>query len=101
MSQVFSASYKLLIGRRLLCGRVRRAYAQMSAKPKPNLFPELTDREREILEMMAHYKSNSEIAHHLQLSEKTVRNYASNIFNKLQVADRTQAVLKAREAGLG
>ncbi len=67
----------------------------------PRVFPELSERETELLALMAQGKSNQEIADHLGLTLKTVRNHASNIFNKLQVADRTQAVLRAREAGLG
>jgi DNA-binding NarL/FixJ family response regulator len=65
------------------------------------VFPELTDREREILDLIAAGKSNAAIAEHLFLSLKTVRNHVSNIFNKLQVADRAAAIAKAREAGLG
>lgn len=65
------------------------------------VFPELTDREREILSLIANHLSNSEIAQQLNISLKTVRNHVSNIFSKLQVVDRTQAILKAREAGLG
>lgn len=64
-------------------------------------FPELTEREREILDLIAQHRSNTEIADRLVLSEKTVRNYVSNICAKLQVADRAQAILRAREAGLG
>jgi DNA-binding NarL/FixJ family response regulator len=64
-------------------------------------FPELTDREREILHLIAQGHSNAEIADQLLLSLKTVRNHVSNIYSKLQVADRTQAVIRAREAGLG
>jgi DNA-binding NarL/FixJ family response regulator len=67
----------------------------------PQTFPELTDREREILTMIAQGHSNSAIADHLVLSQKTVRNHVSNIFSKLQVADRAQAIVRAREAGLG
>ena len=67
----------------------------------PQVFPELTEREREILELIAQGQNNTEIARQLVLSPKTVRNYVSNIFSKLQVADRTQAVIRAREAGLG
>jgi DNA-binding NarL/FixJ family response regulator len=63
-------------------------------------FPDLTEREREILALIARGRSNAEIADELTISLKTVRNHASNIFNKLQVADRTQAALRAREAGL-
>lgn len=65
------------------------------------LFPDLTDREREILTLIAAGSTNAEIAQELAISLKTVRNHVSNIFNKLQVADRTQAAIRAREAGLG
>jgi DNA-binding NarL/FixJ family response regulator len=71
-----------------------------TATPR-TLFPELTDREREILDLIAAGKSNAAIAEHLFLSLKTVRNHVSNIFNKLQVADRASAIEKARDAGLG
>jgi len=64
-------------------------------------FPELTDREYEILALLAQRKSNSEIAAHLVLSPKTVRNHVSNILSKLQVADRTEAMRAAWTAGLG
>ena len=64
-------------------------------------FPQLTDREREILELVATGANNSSIARRLFLSEKTVRNNVSNIFTKLQVADRSEAIVKARKAGLG
>jgi DNA-binding NarL/FixJ family response regulator len=64
-------------------------------------FPELTEREEEILSLVAQGKTNQEIAKELFVSLKTVRNHVSNIFLKLQVADRAQAVIRAREAGLG
>jgi len=64
-------------------------------------FPQLTDREREILHLIAQGHSNSEIAERLLLSIKTVQNHVSNIFSKLQVADRAQAIVRARDAGLG
>ena len=64
-------------------------------------FPELTAREREVLELIAEGRNNSNIAVHLGLSEKTIRNHVSNILNKLQVVDRAQAIVRAREAGLG
>jgi DNA-binding NarL/FixJ family response regulator len=66
-----------------------------------DIFPQLTDREREILHLLATGAGNSEIAHHLSLSTKTVSNYVSNIFSKLQVADRAEAIIRARDAGLG
>jgi DNA-binding NarL/FixJ family response regulator len=64
-------------------------------------FPELTAREREVLDLIARGRNNQEIAKELYLSHKTVRNHISNIFTKLQVADRAQAIIRAREAGLG
>jgi DNA-binding NarL/FixJ family response regulator len=67
----------------------------------PQAFPRLTDREREILKLIAQGHPNPSIASQLHLSTKTVGNYVSNIFTKLQVRDRVQAVIRAREAGLG
>jgi len=68
----------------------------------PNLaFPQLTDRELQILQLLAQHKTNAGIAAELFLSQKTVRNYVSAIFAKLQVADRVEAGLVARTAGLG
>jgi DNA-binding NarL/FixJ family response regulator len=64
-------------------------------------FPDLTAREREVLELVAQGRSNAEITRTLVLSPKTVRNHVSNVFTKLQVADRAQAIVRAREAGLG
>ena len=64
-------------------------------------FPELTEREREVLDLLARGMSNAEIAAALVISQKTVRNHVSNIFNKLQVADRAQAIVRAREKGMG
>lgn len=71
------------------------------ATPRPEAFPELTEREREVLDLIARHETNPEIARKLHLSEKTVRNHVSNIFAKLQVADRAGAIIRAREAGLG
>ncbi len=64
-------------------------------------FPELSEREEEILRLIAQGRSNYQIADQLTLSVKTVQNHVSNIFGKLQVADRAQAVIRARQAGLG
>ena len=64
-------------------------------------FPQLSDREREVLDLLAQGESNSRIGSRLFISEKTVRNHVSNIFTKLAVADRGQAIVRAREAGLG
>jgi DNA-binding NarL/FixJ family response regulator len=65
------------------------------------IFPELTSREREVLALIADGESNSTIARRLSLSPKTVRNHVSSIFTKLHVADRAQAIVRARKAGLG
>jgi DNA-binding NarL/FixJ family response regulator len=74
------------------------------ATPRPSaskeIFPTLTDREREILQLIARGSTNHDIARQLVLSVKTVNNYVSNIFSKLQVADRAQAIIRARDAGL-
>lgn len=64
-------------------------------------FPDLTEREREVLQHLAQGLSNHEIAGRLDITVKTVRNHVSNIFSKLQVVDRVQAVIRARDAGLG
>ena len=79
-----------------------RVLAYFTAAPMaPPLFPHLTDREREVLELVAQGRSNAAIAGRLQLIQKTVRNHVSNILTKLQVADRAQAIVRARDAGLG
>ena len=71
------------------------------SRPAPApLFPNLTDREREILTLIAQGKNNHAIARDLFLSPKTVANHVSNIFAKLQVADRSEAIIRARDAGL-
>jgi DNA-binding NarL/FixJ family response regulator len=64
------------------------------------IFPELTESERNVLKLMAQGENNEAIAQQLSFTGKTVRNYVSNIFSKLQVADRAQAIVKARDAGL-
>lgn len=64
-------------------------------------FSDLTQREREILTFIAQGYSNAEIAQSLVINMKTVRNYISSIFSELQVADRAQAIIRAREAGMG
>ena len=74
--------------------------ATATAAPPP-VFPQLTNREREVLELVAQGQPNAAIAARLHLSQKTVRNNVSNILAKLQVADRAQAVAQARDAGLG
>lgn len=75
------------------------AFFGSASRPQP--FPELTDREREVLEHLARGLDNAGIARQLVLSPKTVRNLVSSVFGKLQVSSRAQAVVRAREAGMG
>jgi DNA-binding NarL/FixJ family response regulator len=83
-----------------IAARVLTWFAQ--ARPvAPAVFPELTVRERDILHLIAAGKSNTMIAEELSLSVKTVANNVSNIFGKLQVSDRAEAIVRARDAGLG
>jgi DNA-binding NarL/FixJ family response regulator len=86
-------------------GIARRALGYFSAAPATSRaarpFPELTDRELEVLELVADGRGNAWIASHLFLSDKTVRNHVSAILAKLQAADRGEAGARAREAGLG
>jgi DNA-binding NarL/FixJ family response regulator len=81
--------------------RLRRFLAAPPVTDPSQAFPQLTDRELEILQFLAERRTNAEIAAKLFLSQKTVRNYVSAIFAKLQVADRAEAGLVARAAGLG
>ncbi len=85
---------------------IARRLTQYFAAPRQEAagtgaFPELTERERDILVLIARGYTNTAIADRLYLSPKTVRNYVSSIFAKLQVADRAGAIVRAREAGLG
>jgi DNA-binding NarL/FixJ family response regulator len=80
--------------------RMTDYFAKLTVPYAPPLFPELTEREREVLGLLARGANNHEIARRLELQPKTVRNHISNILAKLQVADRTEAALKAKEAGL-
>lgn len=81
--------------------RIKSFFSIPQPNAAPLAFPELTAREYEILNLLAQRLSNPEIARRLSLSPKTVRNHISNIFHKLQVADRAEAILAARTAGLG
>jgi DNA-binding NarL/FixJ family response regulator len=89
------AIFSPAIARRLI------QYFSIPRTATPLLFPELTDREREILGLIAQGHANESIATRLVLSVKTVRNHVSNILSKLQVRDRAQAIIKARDAGIG
>jgi DNA-binding NarL/FixJ family response regulator len=75
--------------------------ASPSKKNQPDEFAELTERELEILDLIAQGQNNLAISNKLLSSIKTVQNYVSSILTKLQVADRSQAIVRAREAGMG
>ncbi len=82
--------------------RLMNYFKELGAKPAVSgvLFPELTEREVEVLRLISQGLNNQEIARKLFLSPKTIRNHITSIFSKLQVADRAQAIVRAREAGL-
>jgi len=82
-----------------LAGRLKGWFAAPPRKDRP--FPELPSRELEILDHLAAGRSNTEIGGLLHLSAKTVANNVSAILHKLQISHRTQAIVQAREAGLG
>jgi DNA-binding NarL/FixJ family response regulator len=84
----------------VIAARLIDYFANIRPVTPPQVFPELSDREREVLALLAQGTSNAEIAARLVLSPKTVRNHVSNILSKLQVADRAEAIVRAREAGL-
>jgi DNA-binding NarL/FixJ family response regulator len=81
--------------------RLMHYFATARPSLPPSIFPELTEREHEILALVAQRLTNQEIAERLVLSAKTVRNHVSNIFAKLHVANRAEAIIRARDAGLG
>jgi DNA-binding NarL/FixJ family response regulator len=104
-AEIVRAIHSVASGEAVFGPAIARRLMQYFSAPRPNpslqSFPELSDRERELLDLIAQHYTNSEIAERLSLAPKTVRNHVSNIFTKLQVADRAQAIMRAREAGLG
>ena len=104
-AEILRAIRAVTSGEAIFGPAIARRLMQYFSVPRPDTltetFPELTDREREVLELISRHETNPEIANRLHLSPKTVRNHVSNIFTKLQVSDRAQAIIRAREAGLG
>ncbi len=84
-----------------VANRLLGFFAARQAAHHHDAFPELTPREREVLDLIAAGLSNDAIARRLLVSAKTVRNHISNVFAKLQVSDRAEAIVRARRAGLG
>ncbi len=85
----------------VIAARLQSFFTDSKLQATADAFPQLTDREREVLALIAQGQNNAAISGELTISIKTVRNHVSNIFSKLQVADRAQAIIRAREAGLG
>lgn len=103
-ADVLRAIHLVAAGGAMFGPAVAQRVIEFFARPRsgtPVAFPQLTDREHEILDLLAQGHPNATIAVRLRISDKTVRNHVSNIFAKLAVADRAQAIVRAREAGLG
>jgi DNA-binding NarL/FixJ family response regulator len=81
--------------------RLTAYFSSLASVPGRDAFPQLTEREREVLELMARGLDNRRIARELFLSDKTVRNHVSNVLTKLDAEDRGEAISRARNAGLG
>lgn len=103
-SEVLHAVRGVAVGEAIFGSGLARRMINFFAERKPtspaDAFPELTEREVEILQLLTHHLTNQEIADRLSISLKTARNHVSNILSKLQVADRAAAIVRAREAGL-
>jgi DNA-binding NarL/FixJ family response regulator len=97
---ITSVAYGEAIFSPQIAQRLVQYFANMRPVIPQTAFPELTDREREVLALIVDGRSNAQIAESLSLSPKTVSNHISNIFSKLQVLDRAQAVTRARQMGL-
>ena len=104
-SEILKVLRAVAVGEAYFGPEIARRLMNFFSAPKPSspeeAFPELTTREREILDLIARGHNNSKIAARLYVSPKTVRNHIAHIFTKLQVADRAHAIIRAREAGLG
>jgi DNA-binding NarL/FixJ family response regulator len=81
--------------------RISSYFIDNASDRPPATFPELTDREREVLDLIAAGRNNQAIARQLYIAPKTVRNHVTSIFAKLQVVDRAEAIVRSREAGFG
>lgn len=84
-----------------IAARLQNYFTTLIPSSSTQAFPDLTEREGEVLDLLAKGMNNGQIAHQLHISPKTVRNHCSNIFSKMQVVDRAQAIIQARDAGLG
>lgn len=101
--EIIRAIHAVADGEAIFSGGIAKRVLDQASRPSAgsSAFPQLTARENEILEWIARGAGNSEIARKLFLSEKTIRNNVSNILTKLHVSGRSEAIVKAREAGFG
>jgi DNA-binding NarL/FixJ family response regulator len=93
------ANDEVILGAKVAARAMAAVTAGRTAARVP--FPELTDREREVLDLVARGFDNTTISRRLVLSPKTVRNHVANVLNKIGAADRSAAIVLAREGGLG
>jgi DNA-binding NarL/FixJ family response regulator len=103
-AELFRAIHAVTAGEALFSPAVARrlaGYVSPTVGGRPLPFPGLSEREREVLDLVARGRSNAQITTFLGLSPKTVRNHVSNIFSKLPARDRAEAIVMAREAGMG
>lgn len=104
-AEILRAVRSVAAGEAIFGPGVARRLMTYFAQPAPagvdRPFPDLTEREHEILDLVARGRSNAEITAQLVLAPKTIRNHVSNIFAKLQVRDRAEAIVRARDAGMG
>lgn len=103
-AELLRAIHAAAAGEALFGPAIARRMMAYFGRPAPSAappFPELSAREREILELVAAGRPNADIAERLGVAPKTIRNHVSTIFAKLQVRDRSEAIVRAREAGLG
>ena len=103
-AELLRAIHAAAAGEALFGAAIARRMMAYFGRPAPAAappFPELTGREHQILELVAAGRSNTDIADRLGVAPKTIRNHVSTIFAKLQVRDRAEAIVRAREAGLG
>jgi DNA-binding NarL/FixJ family response regulator len=83
-----------------IAGRMMQYFGAPRSPNTQEPFPELTDREREVLSLIAQGYTNQAIAERLVISPRTLRNHISSIFSKLQVTSRLEAILRAKDAGM-
>lgn len=98
---IFAAAHRQAIFSPTIATRMMTFFARIQVGDMRHVFPELSERERDVLTAIARGQTNQEISYTLNVSLKTVQNHVSNILNKLQVVDRSQAILRAHAAGLG